>query len=145
MLHSLPLVIYYSERLFSHYHCADNNEHMKNTTTDSEFLFSYESMLIRFKRAKSESTLNTMYQGATRKAIDNLQDKELLLAQIAIERALDRCQQDFDVSLLGMTRKTNHTLKQAEAPCKPRNPEDEIGRLLRDMDKVTAGASVRYR
>lgn len=95
--------------------------------------FSYESMLVRFKRAKSEDTLDTMYRGAVRKANGNLQGRELLQAQIAIERALNQCQQDFDTSPVGMTRKANHALKQAQEPCKHYNPEDEMRRLLSSM------------
>lgn len=96
--------------------------------------FSFDEILLRFKRAKSEDTLDTMYRGALKKAHDNLQGRELFQAQIAIERALDKCQQDFDSSLLGMARKANHTLKQAQDPCKKYSPEDEFRRLLSYID-----------
>ncbi len=99
---------------------------------DNENFFSYESILARFKRAKSETTLDTMYAGSIRKANDTLQDGELFQAQIAIERALDKCQQDFDTSLLGITRKAKHALKSQE-PSKQYNPEDELRRLLSDL------------
>ena len=82
---------------------------------DNENFFSYESVLARFKRAKSEDTLDTMYRGAIRKANENLQGKDLFQAQVAIERALNQCQQDFDTSLLGITRKANHALKSQES------------------------------
>lgn len=75
-----------------------------------------------------------MYLGAARKASENLQGRELLQAQIAIERALDQCQQDFDTSLHGLTRKANHALKQAQEPCKQYSPEDELRRLLSGLD-----------
>lgn len=97
-------------------------------------LFGYDSMLTRFKRAKSETTLDTMYQGALRKAEAHLQGKELFQAQLAIERALDQCQQAFDTSQIGMIRKVNHALKQADEPCKKYNPEDELRRLLNGLD-----------
>ncbi len=99
---------------------------------DNENLFSYENVLTRFKRAKSEDTLDTMYLGAIRKANENLEGKDLFQAKIAIERALNQCQQDFDTSLLGMTRKANHALKSQE-PCKKYSPEDELRRLLIDL------------
>lgn len=95
--------------------------------------FTYENMLIRFKRAKSEDTLDTMYKGAIKKSNDILQGNELFLAQVAIERALDRCQQDFDSSHISMTRKINHILKKAQEPCKQYSPEDEMRRLLSNM------------
>ncbi|MNJ39519.1 hypothetical protein D3C77_343940 [compost metagenome] len=101
---------------------------------DNTFFFSYDSLLTRFKRAKSETTLDTMYRGAIRKANDNLQDKELLLAHIAIERALNQCQQDFDTSQHGIAKKVNHALKQAQEPCKQYSPEDELRRLLSGLD-----------
>ncbi|MNE18554.1 hypothetical protein [Aeromonas veronii] len=96
--------------------------------------FTYENMLTRFKRAKSEDTLDTMYKGAIKKSNNILQGNELFLAQIAIERALDRCQQDFDSLHISMTRKINHIVKKAEAPCKQYNPEDEMRRLLSNMN-----------
>jgi hypothetical protein len=103
---------------------------MKKMTIDNENFFNYESVLIRFKRAKSEDTLDTMYQGAIRKANSNLKGQDLFQAQISIERALNQCQQDFDTSHLGMTRKANHAVKQAQEPFKNYNPEDEMRRLL---------------
>lgn len=106
---------------------------MKKIVIDNALSFTYEDMLARFKRAKSEDTLDTMYRGAVRKANGNLQGRELLQAQIAIERALNQCQQDFDTSPLGITRKANHALKQAQEPCKQYSPEDEMRRLLSRM------------
>lgn len=53
---------------------------------DNENFFSYESVLARFKRARSEDTLDAMYRGAVRKANDTLHGGELFQAQIAIER-----------------------------------------------------------
>jgi hypothetical protein len=109
---------------------------MKEKIIDIDYVqfFSYDNILLRFKRAKSEDTLDTMYRGAVKKAHENLQGKELYLAQIAIERALDKCQQDFDTSLLGMTRKANHALRQAQEPSKQYSPEDELRRLLSSFD-----------
>jgi hypothetical protein len=107
---------------------------MKQKVIDNSILFSYEGILVRFKRAKSEDTLDVMYRGAVKKAHSNLEGKELFQAQIAIERALDQCQQDFDTSLLGMARKANHTLKQAQEPCKQYSPEDELRRLLSGLN-----------
>ncbi|HHQ4913250.1 hypothetical protein ACK4A0_18015 [Aeromonas veronii] len=54
------------------------------------------------------------------------------MAHIAIERALDRCQQDFDNTHNGLSRKINHTLKNQD-PAKQYNPEEEMRRLLSDM------------
>ena len=107
---------------------------MKKIIIDNTLFFSYDSILLRFKRAKSEDTLDTMYRGAIKKANENLQGRELFQAQVAIEQALDQCQQDFDTSLLGMTRKANHALKQAQEPCKQYSPEDELRRLLSGLD-----------
>lgn len=107
---------------------------MRQTISDNILFFSYENMLLRFKRAKSEDTLNIMYQGAVKKVHDNLEGRQLFQAQIAIERALDKCQQDFDTSQLGITRKANHSLKQASEPCKQYSPEDELRRLLSGLD-----------
>ena len=100
--------------------------------TENALFFSYDCMLTRFKRAKSEDTLDAMYRGAVRKANDTLHGGELFQAQIAIERALNQCQQDFDTSLLGITRKANHALKSQE-PCKKYSPEDELRRLLNGL------------
>lgn len=107
---------------------------MKQEVIGNAVLFSYESILVRFKRAKSEDTLDTMYQGAVKKANEKLEGRELLQAEIAIERALNQCQQDFDTSLLGMARKANHALKQAQEPCRHYSPEDEMRRLLSALD-----------
>lgn len=107
---------------------------MRDIIIDNTQFFSYESVLFRFKRAKSEDTLKTMYRGAVRKAHENLEGRDLFLAQIAIEQALDQCQQDFDTSLHGMTRKANHTLKQAQEGRKQYSPEDELRRLLSCLD-----------
>jgi len=106
---------------------------MKKIIIDNAVFFSYENMLARFKRAKSEDTLDTMYRGAVRKANDTLQDRELFQAQVAIERALNQCQQDFDTSQIGMTRKANHALKEAQEPCKKYSPEDELRRMLSNL------------
>ena len=111
-----------------------NSEHMTHKIIDTALFFSYENMLTRFKRARSEDTLDTMYRGAVYKANSNLQGSDLFLAQIAIERALNQCQQDFDTSHTGMTRKVNHAIKQAEEPCKQYNPEEEMRRLLSSMN-----------
>ncbi|MGY1494227.1 hypothetical protein [Aeromonas dhakensis] len=91
--------------------------------------FKYDDLVIRFKRAKSEETLDIMYKGVSKKVEKILTGKDLVMAQIAIERALDRCQQDFDNTHLGLTRKINHTLK-AQDSAKKYDPEEEMSRLL---------------
>ncbi|BCM75679.1 hypothetical protein KAM329D_13770 [Aeromonas caviae] len=91
--------------------------------------FEYDDLVSRFKRAKSEDTLDLMYKGALKKTEKLLTGKALVMAQIAIERALDRCQQDFDNTHLGLTRKINHTLKTQEST-KKYDPEAEMSRLL---------------
>ncbi len=111
---------------------TQNSIHMNQITINHALFYSYENMLVRFKRAKSEDTLDTMYRGAVNRANANLQGNELFQAQIAIERALDKCQQDFDTSQHGMARKANHALKQAQS-CKQYSPEDEMRRLLADL------------
>ncbi|HDT5864728.1 hypothetical protein ACK3YN_14070 [Aeromonas caviae] len=94
--------------------------------------FEYDDLVIRFKRAKSEDTLDLMYKGALKKTEKLLTGKALVMAQIAIERALDRCQQDFDNTHLGLTRKIDHTLKTQNL-AKKYDPEEEIRRLLSDI------------
>ena len=91
--------------------------------------FEYDELVIRFKRAKSEETLIIMYNGALKQVEKIRTGKALIMAQIAIERALDRCQQDFDKYHLGLTRKINHTLKTQES-AKKYDPEAEMSRLL---------------
>ncbi|MDM5131201.1 hypothetical protein OB962_09350 [Aeromonas piscicola] len=103
--------------------------HLKPLHTMS---FEYDNLAIRFKRAKSEETLNVMYKGALYKAERLLTGKALVAAHIAIERALDRCQQDFDNTHCGLSRKINYTLKKQE-PAKKYDPEEEMRRLLSDM------------
>ncbi|WP_309266775.1 hypothetical protein [Aeromonas salmonicida] len=94
--------------------------------------FEYDDLVSRFKRAKSEDTLDVMYTGALYKAGKQLAGKPLVMAHIAIERALDRCQQDFDNTHLGLSRKINHTLKNQEL-AKQYDPEEEMRRLLSNM------------
>ena len=98
----------------------------------SAMSFEFDDLVSRFKRAKSEDTLDTMYKGALYKASKQLTGKAIVMAHIAIERALDRCQQDFDNTHLGLSRKINHTLKTQE-PAKQYDPEEEMRRLLSDM------------
>ncbi|WP_421248048.1 hypothetical protein [Aeromonas jandaei] len=104
----------------------------ESLTTESIMLFEYDDLVSRFKRAKSEDTLEVMYKGALYKAEKLLTGKPLVMAHIAIERALDRCQQDFDNTHNGLSRKINHTLKNQD-PAKQYNPEEEMRRLLSDM------------
>ncbi|MFQ1635601.1 hypothetical protein ACK39T_19720 [Aeromonas veronii] len=104
----------------------------ESVTPESIMLFEYDDLVGRFKRAKSEDTLDVMYKGALYKAEKLLTGKALLMAHIAIERALDRCQQDFDNTHNGLSRKINHTLKNQD-PAKQYNPEEEMRRLLSDM------------
>ncbi|MDM5077230.1 hypothetical protein OB931_12730 [Aeromonas media] len=94
--------------------------------------FKYDDLVIRLKRAKSEETLDIMYKSVLRKAEKILAGKDLVMAQIAIERALDRCQQDFDNTHLGLTRKIDHTLKTKNL-AKKYDPEEEMRRLLSDI------------
>lgn len=70
-----------------------------------------------------------MYKGALKRTEKLLTGKALVIAQIAVERVLDRCQQDFDNTHLGLTRKINHTLKTQES-AKKYDPEAEMSRLL---------------
>ncbi|WP_139443750.1 hypothetical protein [Aeromonas veronii] len=104
----------------------------ESVTPESIMLFEYDDLVGRFQRAKSEDTLDVMYKGALYKAEKLLTGKALLMAHIAIERALDRCQQDFDNTHNGLSRKINHTLKNQD-PAKQYNPEEEMRRLLSDM------------
>ncbi|WP_309266219.1 hypothetical protein [Aeromonas salmonicida] len=99
---------------------------------ENSMSFEYDDLVSRFKRAKSEDTLDTMYKGALYKASQQFTGKAIVMAHIAIERALDRCQQDFDNTHLGLSRKINHTLKTQE-PAKQYDPEEEMRRLLSDM------------
>ncbi|MCF5860068.1 hypothetical protein [Aeromonas veronii] len=98
----------------------------------SEASFEYEHLVGKFKRARSEDTLNVMYAGALNKAGKLLTGKILVMAHIAIERALNRCQQDFDNTHLGLSRKINHTIKTQES-AKSYDPEEEMRRLLSDI------------
>ncbi|MNJ14623.1 hypothetical protein D3C77_88530 [compost metagenome] len=102
-------------------------------TSDNRMSFEYDDLVIRFKRAKSEETLDIMYAGALSKADKQLTGKAKVMAHIAIARALDRCQQDFDNTHLGMTRKISHTLKTQDST-KKYNPEEEMRRLFSDME-----------
>jgi len=103
-----------------------------SATPEMTMSFEYDELVSRFKRAKSEDTLDTMYKGALFKAGKQLTGKALTMAHIAIERALDRCQQDFDKTHIGLTRKVNHTLKNQE-PTKQYDPEEEMRRLFSDL------------
>ena len=94
--------------------------------------FDYANLVVRFKLAKSEETLDIMYKGSLFKAEKLLTGKPLIAAYIAIERALDRCQQDFDNSHFGLTRKINYTLKTQDS-AKKYGPEKEMSRLLSDI------------
>ncbi|GJA20711.1 hypothetical protein KAM353_39270 [Aeromonas caviae] len=94
--------------------------------------FDYANLVVRFKLAKSEETLDIMYKGSLFKAEKLLTGKPLIAAYIAIERALDRCQQDFDNSHFGLTRKINYTLKTQDS-AKKYDPEKEMSRLLSDI------------
>ncbi len=91
--------------------------------------FDYANLVVRFKRAKSEETLDIMYKGSLFKAEKLLTGKSLIAAYIAIERALDRCQQDFDNTHIGLTRKINHILTKQNS-AKKYDPEEEMSRLL---------------
>lgn len=102
------------------------------TTRENTMSFEYDDLLSRFKRAKSEDTLDTMYKGALYKAEQQLTGKALIMAHISIERANDRCQQDFDNTHIGLSRKINHTIKHQD-PAKKYDPEEEMRRLLSDM------------
>lgn len=104
----------------------------ESVTPENIMLFEYDYLVSRFKRAKTEDTLDIMYKGALYKAEKQLTGKALTMAHIAIERALDRCQQDFDNTHNGLSRKINHILKNQE-PAKQYNPEEEMRRLFSDM------------
>lgn len=70
-----------------------------------------------------------MYKGSLFKAEKLLTGKTLIAAYIAIERALDRCQQDFDNTHIGLTRKINNILTKQNS-AKKYDPEEEMSRLL---------------
>lgn len=80
------------------------NKQLPQTADDYETLF---------KRAKSEKTLDIMYEGALNNARNNLTGQAQTQALINIEVALDRCQQAFDTTQFGATRKINHSIKSA--------------------------------
>lgn len=95
----------------------------------SQSVDEYES---RFKRAKSEDTLDVMYQGACNNAKLNFSDKELTRELINIEVALDRCQQAFDTTQIGLKRKIDHQIKQ-KPESSQYNPAEEMRKMLSSM------------
>lgn len=90
--------------------------------------------LSRFKRARCEDTLDHMYKGAVNSAKNEVDERKKFLTLLAIERAYDRCQQDFDGTTLGMTRKANHAInKTLSSPTESYSPEDKLRELLSNM------------
>lgn len=66
-------------------------------------------IVIIFKQTRIEDTLAVMHKGAL-KTEKLLTGKVLVMAQVGIARTLERCQQDFDNTYLGLTRKNKpHT------------------------------------
>ncbi len=82
-----------------------------------------------FKRAKSEKTLDIMYDGACNNAHRHLTGQVKTQALINIEVALDRCQQAFDTTQLGITRKLNHAINSAPTLSKY-DPAEELRKAL---------------
>ena len=95
--------------------------------------FTYDSLCTRFRRAKSEDTLDIMFTGAMNRIARELSGKERFQAEIAAARALDKCQQDFDRTVQGVEGEANHVLKQISTTHRPFNPNDELQRLLSEL------------
>ena len=96
---------------------------------DQDVLFDY--FYTKFKRARTEETLDLMYKGAVNAAKKKPEGKGRFSALLAIERALDRCQQDFDGTYIGMTRKVNHALKDAASQSSEKyDPMEQLRILL---------------
>ena len=91
----------------------------------------FDHFLTRFKRARCEDTLDLMYKGAITSAGKETDERKKFLTSLAIERAYDRCQQDFDNTTIGMTRKANHSInKSLSSINETYNPEDKLRELL---------------
>lgn len=111
---------------------------MKRTTTalaqaNSPEQHSFDYYYYRFKRAKCEDTLDIMYKGAVEKASALPDYATRTKALINIERALDRCQQDFDSTTQGIARKVTHSIKESEKSLKPYDPVEEMAKMLAVM------------
>lgn len=91
---------------------------------------SFDYFYYRFKRAKCEKTLDIMYEGAVEKASVLPDTATRNSALINIERALDRCQQDFDTTTHGIARKAAHAIKESEQSSKPYDPIEEMAKML---------------
>ncbi|MNR24499.1 hypothetical protein D3C85_1415780 [compost metagenome] len=70
-----------------------------------------------------------MYEGACNNARSHLTGQAQIKALINIEVALDRCQQAFDTTQLGVTRKLNHAINSAPALSKY-DPAEELRKAL---------------
>ncbi|QJT36977.1 hypothetical protein E4188_22430 (plasmid) [Aeromonas media] len=92
--------------------------------------YSFDYYYYRFKRAKCEDTLDIMYKGAVEKASVLPDQATRTTALINIERALDRCQQDFDTTAQGIARKVTHSIKKSEESLKPYDPVEEMAKML---------------
>ena len=93
---------------------------------------SFDFYYSRFKRARSADTLQIMYEGAIAKAINDLGTQGSFQAQIQIERALDRRQQEFD-TLAGTQIKANHAIKHCQLAPQEYDPASEMRRLLAEL------------
>lgn len=108
---------------------------MKRTTTtpaqtNSPDQYSFDYYYYRLKRAKCEDTLDIMYKGAVEKASVLPDPTTRTTALINIERALDRCQQDFDTTAQGIARKVTHAIRESEKSSKPYDPIEEMAKML---------------
>ena len=74
-----------------------------------------------------------MYNGAVAKASVLPDYATRTKALINIERALDRCQQDFDTTMQGIARKVTHSIKESEKSLQPYDPVEEMARMLAVM------------
>lgn len=103
------------------------------TPTNSPATHSFDYYYFRFKRAKCENTLDIMYEGAVEKASVLPDTATRNTALINIERALDRCQQDFDTTTHGIARKAAHAIKESAQSSKPYDPIEEMAKMLATM------------
>jgi len=106
---------------------------MKDKTGEEIQDHSFDHYYNKFKRARTEDTLTAMYDGAIRKVKKELIGRECFLAQLAIEKALDQCQQDFDKTIHGLARKANYSIKQSQKEDEVYDPNEALRRLLNEV------------
>ncbi|HHP5493124.1 TPA: hypothetical protein ACSCYS_003523 [Aeromonas veronii] len=94
----------------------------------------FDHFMTKFKRARCEDTLDLMYEGAINTAKKETNERKRFLTSLAIERAYDRCQQDFDNTVIGMERKANYAInKSSSSNSDAYNPEDKLRELLSSL------------